>query len=94
MSGGAFDYIQHRMESVEDQLKELIGSYGAAPEECDGLSEDTFEKFKEGLMFLMSARIYIHNIDLLLSGDNSEQSFNRALEYDISDFIREMSKYE
>ena len=45
--------------------------------------EDIIEKFREGVDVLRKAQIYVHRIDWLLSGDDSEETFLQRLKQDL-----------
>lgn len=79
MSGGAFDYLQHRyewqqaIEVIQENIKENPNEF----------SEETLNKFEIGLDFIKTARIYLERIDYLLSCDDGEESFHRRLLKDL-----------
>lgn len=74
MSGGYFDYIQFRIESVQEELERIVTC------ESHIFQEDSIEKFKEASRCLERAAIMVNRIDWFLSGDDSEKSFNNRWE--------------
>lgn len=88
MSGGYFDYNQHRIQDIIDVLEDLHGNYGKL-DFPDDLSEDTFRTFEEALMHLHLARIYTQRIDWLVSGDDGEDTFHERLGSELKDFWEE-----
>lgn len=88
MSGGYFDYNQYRINDIIDTLEDVIGNYGTEHTGCCGeLSEDTYQKFQVALQYLELASIYTQRIDWLLSGDDSEESFNERLQDDLDEYF-------
>jgi hypothetical protein len=73
MSGGHFDYQQHRIRDIYESIEEYIlkNKYE--------YSEETIKEFKQAVDVLKVAYIYAHRIDWLLSGDDGEESFRRRL---------------
>lgn len=55
---------------------------------CYDYSEETINKFKEGLDILRRAAIYAQRIDWLLSADDGEDSFHRRLKEDLDEYER------
>lgn len=81
MSGGYFDYAQYSIEDQVDAVDKLIA-------ECD-YSTATRNAFIECRETLKRAAIYLHRIDWLVSGDDSEDTFHDRL---ITDLIGAWSK--
>jgi len=89
MSGGYFDYYQHYITSIAEDVYNLIESnddttlnqYG----DTNGLHYPghIIEHFKEGLKVLEQAAIYATRIDYLVSGDDGEESFIKRLEKEL-----------
>ena len=69
MSGGHFDYMQHRIEEIADRIDKLI------TEDGHSFREDTLDKFREAVLTLHRAYAMVHRIDWLVSGDDSEDTF-------------------
>ena len=82
MSGGHFDYKEYQLLDMAEAV-EFLATHNHAPDEFDiirGYPEEIIEKFREAAVQLKKAYAYIHEIDLLVSGDNGEESFMRGLE--------------
>lgn len=73
MSGGYFDYIQFKIknEAIE-KLNEIIS-------ENHNYSDKTKKKILECLNYLRLGSDLLHEIDLLVSEDNSEETFIKNL---------------
>lgn len=80
MSGGYFDYQQHRISDIADSVEELILKN-------EDYSEETIKEFKEGLDALNKAAIYAQRIDWLVSGDDGEDSFHSRLIEELGNWI-------
>ena len=80
MSGGHFDYKQHHIEDIADSIEAVL----AKPVEYE-LTEATLDEFRHGVAILRRAAIYAQRIDLLLSGDDGEESFHRCLAEDLGE---------
>ena len=90
MSGGYFDYDQHRIEMVADSVEHLIESNDDLELNEFGCpngrsyTPQTIARFREALICLRKATIYTQRIDWLVSGDDGEQSFHRRLDKELS----------
>lgn len=82
MSGGHFDYNQHYINYIIEELENIIEKNGKYPYEFN-YPDDIIEEFKNGLNYLKLASIYTNRIDYLISGDDSEESFRNRLEKEI-----------
>lgn len=79
MSGGHFDYFQYQMGDIEDQLEVLIEN----DKEWVTWKPETIQRFKECLEHMKTARIMLHRIDWLVSGDDSEDTFHIRLKEEL-----------
>lgn len=77
MSGGRFDYAQHRILDIVDELD------GVLAEPPSRYTPETMDKFRVGRELLRMAHVYAQRIDWLLSGDDGEESFHRRLDEDL-----------
>jgi hypothetical protein len=97
MSGGAFDYDQHRIRNIADTIDQFIRNNGKKIEYPEAYElrpfDDThhptyppqiIEKFKEALVILKQAEVYAQRIDWYISGDDGEESFFERLEEDLN----------
>ena len=100
MSGGTFDYQQYRLQEIADEIEELIKhneDIGYLTIGFDNVVQEKFspeiiERFKKGLYYARLAYIYIHRIDYLVEGDDSEESFKEKLDKEIDDFVNNFTK--
>lgn len=93
MSGGAYEYYQHRIEYIAERIQEEIdlnntpyGDMFCGEWTGQRYSDETIAKFKEGLEILRQAYVYAQRIDWLLSGDDGEETFHKRLEKDLKEF--------
>lgn len=89
MSGGFFDYQQHRFEDMADQLDKLIARSGLpieydedvdpkyAPTHHDSFPPDILARFRETAHELRRVGDMVHRVDWLVSGDDGEDTFRR-----------------
>ena len=99
MSGGRFEYIQYRLDDVADDIQREIDRSGrkmTSEEQKEGYYDtDTYyeyppeviEKFKEAVSIIRKARIYMHRVDWLLSGDDGDDTFLERLKKDLDGTI-------
>jgi hypothetical protein len=77
MSGGHFNYAQHRIgdiiKGIEEALKPGLE-----------ISEKTRSEFRTAIIALRIAQIYTQRIDWFLSGDDGEENFHRRLAEEIN----------
>ena len=78
MSGGHFDYIQFRLNNNVIPLIEAEISRGQ-------WNSSTIAELIAGVRAIRQASVYIHRIDWLLSGDDSEDGFAKKLKKDLED---------
>jgi hypothetical protein len=77
MSGGHFDYNQHRINDIIESIEEQIDNNGSE------YSVEVINEFKIGVKKLKEAYIYAQRIDWLLSGDDNSVEFLKRLEEDL-----------
>ena len=101
MSGGHFDYQQYRLHDIAESIEEEISHNNIKPDGWDAwcgewngqlYSDETIEKFKEGVKFLRIAETYAQRIDWLLSGDDGEEEFHKRLKQDLEELDKEDEK--
>lgn len=97
MSGGHFDYNQHRIEDIKEGFERIISRLEKPIEnrECydeeSSLSEyvDDKEKFKNqlelGIIILKLAKIYTQRVDWFICGDDGEDTFYERLDEDLKE---------
>lgn len=84
MSGGYFEYKQYHINDIVDDICRLI-RYSQSSESQWKYSSDTISRFYEAIHYLEIAKVYAHRIDWLLCGDDSEESFHKNLDEELSD---------
>ena len=90
MSGGYFDYDQHRINQIADKIDELIFYNGSSEiDEYGSLKHreyapDVIERFKIAVNKLREAYVYAQRIDWLVSGDDDEDAFRQRLAVDLN----------
>lgn len=97
MSGGHFDYIQYHLQDTIESIKDTI-AIQKNEQKPDWIDQEDWEKmgavhyrkgtlkeFEKALKLVSKAQVYIHRIDWLLSGDDSESAFHERLKEDLED---------
>lgn len=85
MSGGHFDYIQHRIRDVACELRTLVE--GSRLFDDDSYPGEVIDKLAECACITELAALYIHRVDWLLSGDDSEETFIKRTDSDLREFV-------
>ena len=89
MSGGFFDYNQHKIRDTIASLEEVLSNKRVHDKEHDytenDYTDETFEEFETALEILKNAEIYVQRIDWLLSDDDGEESFHKRLAEDFKE---------
>lgn len=83
MSGGHFNYDQHKIGQIADSIQEVINNNNS---EHYCYNNDTIDAFEYAIHILRMSEIIANRIDWLLSGDDGEKTFNDRL-------IDELTKY-
>lgn len=94
MSGGHFNYNQHFINDIADEIEEEIGknkmgwSWVSIQDWRNKYNKqrykpETIKEFKRAVKILRKAYIYAHRIDWLVSGDDSEDYFLQKLREDL-----------
>lgn len=90
MSGGHFEYHQHYISDIADEVERLIETNEDKELNEWGnprgrhFSPEVIERFREALSTLRKARVYAQRIDWLVSDDDGEDSFLRRLEDELT----------
>jgi len=91
MSGGHFQGNQYRIQSIIDEIEDIILKNDAPKLDGSGYwigygyPPEIIEKFREGLEYLTKAQIYAQRIDWLVSGDDGEETFLKRLKHDLKE---------
>lgn len=93
MSGGHFNYNQHFINDIADDIEDEIRNNKKKGDwisderwEEKGkqqFSDETIKEFKKAVKILRKAYIYAHRIDWFLSGDDGEETFHERLKEDL-----------
>ena len=100
MSGGHFNYVQHKIEEIAEDIEQIILSNNSTEVDQYGyrlgyrFTQGTIAEFQKTVSLLRQVRIYVQRIDWLVSGDDGEGNFHRRLMQDLSDAEHERQKNE
>jgi hypothetical protein len=89
MSGGHFDYNEHRLDQLAEVIDQLIEDNEDTSSDEYGLSRsygfkpETMARFKLTAFTLRLARVMTTRVDYLMSGDDGEDSFHRRFPEEI-----------
>lgn len=96
MSGGHFDYAQHRITAVADEIADMIQHNGQTidldhysgptPYTYPEFEPQTLRKFQQALTTLREASIMVQRIDWLVSGDDGEDTFHRRWNQELATY--------
>lgn len=90
MSGGHFDYAQHRIEDIASEIERLVeNNHDTTPDEWGGTvgrkyPSKVIRKFKTAIRTLRRAQVMAQRVDWLLSNDDGEESFLRRWKKDLA----------
>ena len=88
MSGGTFDYSQHRIRDIYETIEYHIEIQG---KEADwGYEHPTFEpevlkRLQDAIECLKKAYVYAHRVDWFLAGDDGNENFIRRLNEELNE---------
>lgn len=71
MSGGYFDYDQHRITDMAESMEQVVGN------NTYNYSEATLAKIRIAIKTANQAAMMIQRVDWLLSFDDGEDSFHK-----------------
>ena len=80
MSGGHFNYKQHTLLDMADDIAFAILNNEWGSEFAHHYTPETIEEFEKAMVVLKLAYVYAQRIDWLLSGDDGEDSFHTRLQ--------------
>jgi len=86
MSGGHFNYKQHHLLEISEDIESAIFNNDSTEKnECGNnignrFSPETIEEFEKAVKVLKLGYVYAQRIDWLLSGDDGEDSFHKRLQ--------------
>jgi hypothetical protein len=80
MSGGRFNYNQHRIYDIAETIQSIIDGNKSRDDEFDyGLTDDVLPTLRDAVKALRIAHVYAHRVDWFLSGDDGEEQFVKRL---------------
>ena len=91
MSGGHFNYKQHSLLDMADDIgSEIMTNDSTEKNEWGNnigshYSPKTIAEFEKAVKVLKTAYVYAQRIDWLLSGDDGEDSFHKRLQAQIKE---------
>jgi hypothetical protein len=91
MSGGHFNYKQHTLLDMADDIgSQILNNDSKEKNEWgdnigNNYSPETIEEFERAMVVLKMAYVYTQRIDWLLSGDDGEDSFHKRLQAQIGE---------
>ena len=89
ISGGSFDYKQHSIQDIRDDIEHILKHKREYDKEWDCItndySDETFAEFEKALPILQKAYIFAQRIDWLVSGDDGEESFHERLKEELKE---------
>lgn len=93
MSGGHFDYVQHRFGDVAEEIDRIIRDNGM--DDPDGwahpaYSDATLARFREAAVLCRRCEIMVHRIDWLVSDDDGEDDFHIRLDKELAELEKEV----
>tara|TARA_R110000823_G_scaffold302445_1_gene423669 strand:+ start:58 stop:339 length:282 start_codon:yes stop_codon:yes gene_type:complete len=86
MSGGHFNYKQHHLLDIADDIGSAVLNNDSTEKNEWGdtignrYSPETIAEFEKAVKALKLAYVYAQRIDWLLSGDDGEDSFHKRLQ--------------
>jgi hypothetical protein len=96
MSGGFFDYKQYNINSIKEDIEDIIEKNNKLVLKEDRrdkwddrivyyeFSDEVIAEFKNAVEALRVAQIYAQRIDWLISDDDSEETFFERLKEDLN----------
>jgi hypothetical protein len=87
MSGGTFDYSQHRIRDIYETIESYIDLQGKKDEwgdEHQTFETEVIKQLQDAIECLKKAYVYAHRVDWFLAGDDGEESFIERLKSDLS----------
>ena len=99
MSGGFFEYKQYALEDIKEKVEDVLNQVNTKPNLVDMLSEDfnlynyveDKEAFnlvcKTAMFYLDMSQVITQRLDWFLSGDDSEESFQKRMSEDMQEVL-------
>ena len=83
MSGGAFDYKQHQIIALKEELDNGMKQF--RKEEEEPIREEIEQEFINAKRALKRAYVYLQRFDWLFSGDDGQDSFLKRIKEDLKE---------
>lgn len=86
MSGGTFDYAQHNILNIYEDIQSYINNQGKETEYGDKyeiFEPEVLKRLEDAIECLKKAYVYAHRVDYYLAGDDGEESFLRRLKEEL-----------
>lgn len=87
MSGGAFDYLQYKIECAREDIQAYLDNQGKTivNEHYEVYSPEVQQAFRDAIKALSIAEVYLQRVDYFLAGDDGEENFLRRLYDELSE---------
>ena len=85
MSGGHFDYKQHHIREIADEIARIVKDEEARDIPDSHYEPASLDAMKEAYKVLLKAEVYARRIDWLVSGDDSDETFAKRLHKELSE---------
>lgn len=98
MSGGYFNYKQHHISDIANEIRELVENNTSEEVDEHGdtignfFSEKTIELFEDAIEVLEIASMMAQRIDWLVSGDDSEETFHERVQEEFDKLMDELDE--
>ena len=85
MSGGHFDYNQHYIKDIADEIARIVKDEEKRDIPDRYYEPASLDAMKEAYKVLLKAGVYARRIDWLVSGDDSDETFAKRLHKELSE---------
>ena len=85
MSGGRFDYKQHHIKDIADEIARIVKDEEKRDIPDRYYEQASIDAMKEACKVLLKAYAYAQRIDWLVSGDDSDETFAKRLHKELSE---------
>ena len=85
MSGGRFDYKQHHIKDIADEIARIVKDEEKRDIPDRYYESASLDAMKEAYRVLLKAEVYARRIDWLVSGDDSDETFAKRLHKELSE---------
>ena len=87
MSGGTFDFLQHKVKYAREDIQAYLDNQGKTiiDEHYDVYSPEVQQAFRDAIEALKVAEVYVQRVDWFLAGDDGEENFLLRLQKELSE---------